>query len=59
LSWPMAMGALPAVGVLRFDQGVPVLNPEVAEHRPHLPGPVLLPADGDAFGCQVKPGSDG
>ena len=45
----------PAVGVLRFDQGVPVLNPQVAEHGPDLPGPVFLPADGDAFGCQVVP----
>src|SRR5580704_14562832 len=44
-----------AVRVLRFDQRVPVLYPQVAEHRPDLPGPVPLPAYGDAFSGQVVP----
>lgn len=45
---------LPGVGVLGFDQCAPLFYPQVAEHRPDLPGPVLLPADRDSLCCHVS-----
>jgi hypothetical protein len=50
----MAMRSLSLLSeFFRFDQRVPVLYPEVAEHWPDLSGLVFLPADDSAFGGKV------